>query len=1217
VIDPLIFWLLLIAAVPFVLPVVSLVSQARLRRRVREIEAALESQRETIDDLRRQLRERPQAPAAAPAKPPEPVAPPVPAAPKTQAPPAVARPAPPPPSIPPPRALTPPEPPRAVIAPPPPAPPPPPEPPRTLVPFDWEDLVGVKLFSAVAGVALVLAAIFFLKYSIDHGWLSPPIRVAIGVIVATTLLVVCELKAARRYRVTANALDAAAIAILFSTFFAAHALWQLIPSAVAFGLLVLVTVLAVLLSIRRESIFIAVLGLLGGFATPALLSAGENRPISLFTYLLLLNIGLAWVGAKKRWHALTILTIVLTVIYQWGWVIKFLDESQLSLAMGIFLVFSVVSFAALALGRRDSAGTVIDLSLSRAGVAATAMPLVFAVFLAAVPQYGAHTGLLFGFLAIIDAALLAVAIATGNEMLHVIGAIASVLACAIWLGLSYSHAGWKQALAGVSLMVVLYATGDAIGARVKRPFRGIGGRAAYAAPVLLFFFPVVARIEPAAAAPFVLFATLFALLAIVAWRALATSRPALYFMAAFLAVVAEGAWSATHLTVARLGAAVAMYAAFSLFYLGVPLLARRFGRAVEPSWAGGAVLIGSLLILLQLAVGPHAAAALWGLALLLAILNAGLFIESASGRLPMLAIVGGTLSWIVLGAWWDDAAGIVGVLPSLIVVVGLALVMLAGHAWSHRALKRRGVTEGVSEIGFGHGAFLGLVCHVFLVYMAANPVWSSVPWPLLASLAVVTLAVSAASLAAEMPQLHAAGVVAAAVVLLVWAGNAMPRDRAVTAMLAAEILVAYSLAWIAAARRGRRSASSAVAGALGVLFLSEFVLIDMSAAPSAPPLAVLLAVHAANLATVLTLAWKQRWPYVAPAAVIPAWLAAASWQSAHSRPTEWRSAMVLTTAMYAVFAAYPFVLDRRARTSRDPYLTAVAGNVFFFFAARSALVQGGLSSVVGVVPIVAAVVMALLLRELLRIQPVGKRDLARLAFVAGAALGFATVAIPLQLKQQWITIGWALEGAALCWLYRRIPHRGLFYSALALVGVVFGRLALNPSIFMYEPRGMRIFNWYLYAYLTSAVSMLAAAWWLAKTDDRLPPPLPRASTLVPAGAVIVLFILLNIEIADFYASGPEITFRFGVTLAQDLTYTIAWLFFGLLLLTAGIYLHSRPGRVTAVVLIAVTTCKAFLYDLGSLGGLYRVGSLVGLAVSLSLVAVALQKFVFQSPKEAS
>ena len=80
-------------------------------------------------------------------------------------------------------------------------------------------------------------------------------------------------------------------------------------------------------------------------------------------------------------------------------------------------------------------------------------------------------------------------------------------------------------------------------------------------------------------------------------------------------------------------------------------------------------------------------------------------------------------------------------------------------------------------------------------------------------------------------------------------------------------------------------------------------------------------------------------------------------------------------------------------------------------------------------PVVEGAVLALLLRQLLQLEPAGQRDLGRLALVAGAALAFVTVAIPLQLEQQWITIGWALEGAALAWLYRRIPHRGLLYSA--------------------------------------------------------------------------------------------------------------------------------------------------------------------------------------------
>jgi len=324
---------------------------------------------------------------------------------------------------------------------------------------------------------------------------------------------------------------------------------------------------------------------------------------------------------------------------------------------------------------------------------------------------------------------------------------------------------------------------------------------------------------------------------------------------------------------------------------------------------------------------------------------------------------------------------------------------------------------------------------------------------------------------------------------------------------------------------------------------------------------------------------------------------------------------VLSFAMYAVFITYPIVLGRRGRGERDPYLAAVLASAMFFFAARAALVAGQYGWMVGALPVVEGTVMALLLRQLLRIEAPGERDLGRLALIAGTALAFVTVAIPLQLHRQWITIGWALEGAALAWLFRRIPHRGLLYSALALFGAVFVRLALNPEILVYEPRGaLRIVNWYLYAYLICAAAFLFAAWVLRGSDEGIDGIGLRPSQVLPAGAVVLLFLLLNIEIADYYATGPSIMFRFGVTVSQDLTYTIGWLAFGMALLAACIYLHNRFGRVAALTLIALTTCKCFLYDLGSLGGLYRVASLVGLAMSLALVALALQKFVIARPE---
>ena len=196
-----------------------------------------------------------------------------------------------------------------------------------------------------------------------------------------------------------------------------------------------------------------------------------------------------------------------------------------------------------------------------------------------------------------------------------------------------------------------------------------------------------------------------------------------------------------------------------VFYLGVPLISRRLGRRLEPGWAPGAVLIASLVLLLFLASGDSAASSLWGLALLLAILEAGVFIESAAGDLPWLSAVGALLSWLVLGVWWNQAAAVVGLLPSLLAVIGLTLIMLVGHAWAHAQVRQRiGEAAATTTGGFRHGIYLALVGHLFLFYVAQDPRWSTPPWPLLGSLAVLTLATSVSSLAVSAGALHAAGV---------------------------------------------------------------------------------------------------------------------------------------------------------------------------------------------------------------------------------------------------------------------------------------------------------------------------------------------------------------------------------------------------------------------------------------------------------------------------
>ena len=1101
------------------------------------------------------------------------------------------------------------------VAPKPPAPPPPPPPPAPA--FDWENLVGVKLFSAIAGVALVFAAVLFLRYSVQQGWLQPPIRVLIGIAVGVGLLVVCERKAARNYPVTANALDAAAIAILFATFFAAHALWDLIPSLVTFGLLAAVTALAVLLSIRRESLFIAVLGLLGGFATPALLSTGENRPIPLFAYLMLLNVGLAWVAYRQVWPVLTALTLALTTIYQWVWVFKFLNASDLSLGMSIFAIFPVLSVAALLLGRRGQVrprGAEED-AFERTTILSAALPLVFVTYLATVPAYGARPGLLFGFLLLIDAGLLAVAIALRRAVLHTVGALATLLVWAVWLGTSYDDTARQLAIGFVAVFVLLYLFAPTIAGRCARPFSGSGANSVYAAPALLFVFAVIAGIDPGAEPPIPLFAPLLVLVLTCAWRAMALDRGGVFFTASFLGVATQAVWSAAHLTVDWLWPAVAVYAVFGVVSAAVPVIARRRGRPLQPQAGGAIVLLASLALLLFLSAGPIAPVALWALALLLAILNAGLFVESASSRVPVLAQVGSVLSWLILAVWWLDTAGAVGVLASLAVLTGLSLLTFAGHAWAyHSADPSAPAGAAAVRAGFARGLYIGLLGHLFILFLALNREWSLPPWPLFATLAVITLAASVTSLSIRAPLLHVLGVGAAAAVLAAWTATAAVMPWTLIGLASAAVLALYALAWIPLGDRVG-AGNLTRAGAAVALFGGELTAVLAARGLEAPPFTAILLSHLFDVIVLLALTWQARWRHVASGAVAAAWIAVLQWQMSHDLTVEWQELLVLSASLYAVFTIYALIVGPRNPRVREPWLVALAAAAMTFFAARDAFDAGGLGWMIGVLPVAQGLVTAVLLRSLLRLERAGERDMTRLALVAGVALAFITVAIPLQLDHQWITIGWALEGAALAWLYLRVPHRGVFAAGAALLAVVFVRLALNPGIWTYEPRGtLRIFNWYLYTYLVAAFAMFVSARFLARTEDRIVPGLPRVSHLLPGAAVILLFMLLNIEIADYYATGPEITFRFGVTLSQDLTYTIGWLAFGMLLLVAGIYVRNRPARVTAVALIAVTTFKCFLYDLRTLEGLYRIVSFVGLAVALALVSLMLQKYVLPKPK---
>jgi len=244
-----------------------------------------------------------------------------------------------------------------------------------------------------------------------------------------------------------------------------------------------------------------------------------------------------------------------------------------------------------------------------------------------------------------------------------------------------------------------------------------------------------------------------------------------------------------------------------------------------------------------------------------------------------------------------------------------------------------------------------------------------------------------------------------------------------------------------------------------------------------------------------------------------------------------------------------------------------------------------------------------------------------LVWFAAVALCFISVAIPLQLEKEWVTIGWALEGLAVIVLWRRLDHPGLKYFGLGLLGGAAARLVVNPALLGYYPRsGLRILNWLLYTYLVPAGAMLWSTLLLRPLEverkraweERIYSfGQPVVAALTGLACIVVVFVWINLAIADWYGTGTHLTWGMERAAARDVTVSVAWGLYALVLLGLGMARSVAALRWISLGLLMFTIFKVFLYDLGELEDLYRVASLVGLAVSLLLVSLAYQRFVFR------
>ena len=308
-------------------------------------------------------------------------------------------------------------------------------------------MLGVRGAAWVGGITLVITALLLAKLGYEHGVFTPILRVTAMILAGTAALIWAEIGLRKGYRPSADAISGAGLVSLYAGWYSAHVNHRLIESPLlTFVAMSVTTLVAAGISARHGAAFTAALGLLGGLATPPLLSQNSNNPLGLFLYLAVLNVGFLWVARKRAWTFITAIALAGTSLMEFGWMATRLNPETLPVAViGFAVLGAIYMWHAVLTGDDEAMATSHVL-----GFLGGMLPLGLAVVLAADPRFVELWPWVLGNLVILGLAAITIGVMR-LRLLVLLSAAVTALACVAWS----PHLGTVTSPVGPAMVVLL------------------------------------------------------------------------------------------------------------------------------------------------------------------------------------------------------------------------------------------------------------------------------------------------------------------------------------------------------------------------------------------------------------------------------------------------------------------------------------------------------------------------------------------------------------------------------------------------------------------------------------------------------------------------------------------------------------------------------------------------------------------------------------------
>lgn len=207
--------------------------------------------------------------------------------------------------------------------------------------IDFESFITGNVINKIGVIALILGMGFFLNYTFVQTWISPIIKILTSTLTAILFLFGASwFNKTETYKIFVQGIAGAGIAILYLSVFAAYNFYHILNYPVAVILMLATATVAFSQALKYNSIATAILGIVGGFITPFIMSSGGDNFVELLTYLAFLN---AWIVAlahkKTDWKAVEILGLFASYITYFS--LQNVSEYSNNLIIG-FLFLTIV-----------------------------------------------------------------------------------------------------------------------------------------------------------------------------------------------------------------------------------------------------------------------------------------------------------------------------------------------------------------------------------------------------------------------------------------------------------------------------------------------------------------------------------------------------------------------------------------------------------------------------------------------------------------------------------------------------------------------------------------------------------------------------------------------------------------------------------------------------------------------------------------------------------